>query len=184
MIFVAILLASPTKVVASVFAQTKDPLETRESYLDALPYPGSTICPLGGQEDACLSQLLAQILAAVSEICQEPPRYPLSQVLCIGQKLFGELDIGDVGSGELVGERNAVGRTQQMQLLHPVNAETSPPHPPCAIEACSLRNLARVDDRKECRIDQQGFRVTYQFAKHRTSYGFQEASELSYCAVK
>src|SRR5215210_1231524 len=138
------------------FAQAKDSLEARESYLDALPYSGSTLCPLGSQEDACFGQLLAQILAAVSEVCQEPPRYPVSQLLCIGQELFRELDIDDVGGGEFVGERNAVGRAQQMQL-HPVDAESSPPHPRRTIEARSLRNLARVDDRKERRIDAQGF---------------------------
>src|SRR5215213_11828785 len=138
------------------FAQAKDSLEARESYLDALPYSGSTLCPLGSQEDACFGQLLAQILAVVSEVCQEPPRYPVSQLLCIGQELFRKLDIGDVGGGEFVGERNAVGRAQQMQL-YPVDAESSPPHPCRTIEARSLRNLARVDDRKERRIDEQGF---------------------------
>src|SRR5829696_4921852 len=78
------------------FAQTKDPLEARKSDLYVLPHSAPPLGSLGRQKDANLGQGLPQILASVSQVCQEPPLYPVTQ-LRLGDEFFGQGDVRDVG---------------------------------------------------------------------------------------
>jgi hypothetical protein len=62
---------------------------------------------LGCQKDAYLSQSPLQLLAVVGRVSQESPCYSITQSR-LGDEFLGQRDIGDVGGGELVGERNPI----------------------------------------------------------------------------
>src|SRR5215208_4313419 len=111
---------------------------------------------------------LPQPLASVGQVPQEPPRYSIPHSR-LGEELLGQGDVGDVGGGEFVGERNPIGATDELQL-HPVDAERSPPNPCGAYKARRLVDLARMKDTKQRRVDEQGLWLSHQFAEHRTPY--------------
>src|SRR5215218_850059 len=89
-------------------SQTEDPLQARKGDFYVLPHSAPPLGSLGCQEDANLGQDLPQLLASVGQVCQEPPRYPISQSRLVDE-FFAQGDIRDVSCGKLVGEGNAVG---------------------------------------------------------------------------
>src|ERR687897_2401590 len=113
-------------------AQAKDPLEARDGDLYVLPRPVAPFRALSSQEDANLFQGLPQILASVGQISQELPRHFVSQSRLV-EEFLGQGDICDVGGGEFVGDGDAVGGAQEVQL-NPIDAEGTPTSPRGSIE--------------------------------------------------
>ena len=74
------------------FAQSKDPLEAGDGDLYVLPHSTPPLGWLGCQKDANLGQGLPQILTAVGQISQKPPRYALSQSRLVDEFL-GQGDV-------------------------------------------------------------------------------------------
>src|SRR5215208_2831379 len=107
---------------------------------------------------------------------QEPPRYSIPQSR-LGEKLLGQGDVGDVGRGEVVGERDPIGGADEV-LLHPVDAEGPPPHPRRPGEARALRDLPGVQNRKQSRVDEQRLRVADHLVEDVPPQGFQKTPEL------
>jgi hypothetical protein len=108
-------------------AQAKDPLEAREGDLYVLPRPVPPFGALGSQEDADLCQGLSQSLASVGQVSQELPPHFLSQSRLV-EEFLGQGDVGDVGGGKFVGDGDAVGGAEEVQL-NPVDAEGTPTYP-------------------------------------------------------
>jgi hypothetical protein len=98
---------------------------------------------------------LPQILASVGqEISQELPRHFLSQSR-LADEFLGQEDVCDVGGGEFVGDGDAVGDAQEVQL-NPIDAEGTPPHPRGSIETRRQSNLARMQYFKQGGVYEQG----------------------------
>src|SRR5918994_75876 len=163
-------------------AQTEDPLEARKSDLYVLPRSAPPLGSLGGQEDAYLGQGLPQILTSVGQISQQPPRYPLSQSSLVDEFL-SQGDVRYVGRGQLVRDGHPVGRTDEVQL-HPVDAETSPPHPRRSRKARALSNLARMDNFQQRRVHKQGLRLAYQPGEDLPPQRLEVAPELLHSPVE
>ena len=134
-------------------AQAKNPLEARKSDLYLLSGPVPPLGATGCQKNVYLGHGLPQLLAAVGQVSQEPTRYPFSQSR-LGDEFFGQGDVRDVSCGELVGDRNSVGRAKQMQL-HSIDREGTPPYPGGSRETRALRDLPGMQDRKQRRVDEQ-----------------------------
>ena len=91
---------------------TEDTLESREAHLHLLADRRSPMRLFGRQQDAVLGQLCLELAAAVSQISQEPAgNLALIEAGC-GQQFPHEERVRDVGRGQLVGERPAVGGAQ------------------------------------------------------------------------
>jgi hypothetical protein len=159
-------------------AQAKDPLEARKSDLYLLSDPVPPLGATGCQKDVHLGQGLSQLLAAVGQISQEPPRYPFSQSRLVDE-FFGQGDVRDIGCGELVGDRNSVGRAKQMQL-HSLDGEGTPPYPRGPIETRALRDLPGVQDRKQRRVDEQRLWIADHLGEDVAAQRLQEAPKLPY----
>src|SRR5215208_6143576 len=163
--------------------QAENSLQARKGDLYLLPYSGSLATGFAGhQHDPQLGQFLLQVLAAVGEIRQEPPRYLLAQPRLL-QKLLGQANLRDVGRGELVGDGNTVRGAKQVQL-DPINAEGAPPHPGSPIESRRLGDLARVEDLKQGGIHDHGLRISHQFGHDGAPQGFEESPEPAHAAVE
>src|SRR5215212_11347907 len=108
-------------------AEAKYPLQARDGDLYSLPEPTPPLGWFGAQEDAYLGQSLPQFLAPVGQVPQEFASYPLSQSRLVDE-LLGQADVGYVCGGELVGERNPIGGTDEVQL-HSIDAEGTPANP-------------------------------------------------------
>src|SRR5688572_4620540 len=155
-------------------AEAEDPLQAGDCDLYSLPYPTPPLGWLGTQEDAYLSQSLPQFLAPVGQVSQEFASYPLSQSRLVDE-LLGQGDVGYVCRCELVGERDPVGGTDEVQL-HPVDAEGTPSHPRRPTQAwAALRNLPGVQHRKQRRVDEQGLRIADHLGEDLPPQRLQEA---------
>src|SRR3712207_983965 len=88
--------------------ETEDPLQARKSDLYLLPHSTPPLGWLGYQKDVHLSQGLPQLLASVGQVSQESPCHCVAQSRLVDEFLR-QADIGDVGRGELVGDRNSIG---------------------------------------------------------------------------
>src|SRR5215207_1378140 len=121
--------SQPSERCGQSLTQAKDPLEARKSDLYVLPHSAPPLGSLGRQKDADLCQGSPQILAAVGQVSQEPPRYPLPQSRRLVDEFLGQADVCDVGRGELVGDSTPIGRPKNVPL-HPIAAHGAPPPPP------------------------------------------------------
>jgi hypothetical protein len=61
-------------------------------------------------------------------------------------------------------------------LLDPVDAEGSPSDPGRPFEACRLRNIPGVHNRKQRRVYEQGLGIAHKLRQNRAPQGLQEAS--------
>src|SRR5215210_125032 len=163
-------------------AQAKDPLEARDGDLYVLPGPVAPFRALGSQEDANLRQGLPQILASVGQVSQEPPRHFASQSR-LGNEFLSQANVCDVGGGEFVGDGDAAGGAEEVQL-NSVDAERTPPHPRGSIETRRLRNLARMQDFEQGGVYEQGLRIAHQFGEDLAAQGLQIAPELPQAPVE
>jgi hypothetical protein len=136
----------------------------------------------GGHKNANLGQELFQILTAVGQVFQEPPRCALSQSR-LGKQFLSQGDVHYVGGGELVEEGHLTSCTKQVQL-YAVNAERTLPYPTGSRKACRLRNLAWMQDFQQRRINKQDLRLTYELRENLPSQRLQKASELPYAPSK
>ena len=68
--------------------------------------------------------------------------------------------------------------------LHGVDREGTPPDPPGPIEPRRLLDLARVQDRKQRRVHEQGLRLAHEIGEDLLAQRFQKASELPHPPVK
>jgi hypothetical protein len=84
-------------------AETENPFQAGESDLYALPHPAPPLGRLGRQKDAHLGQGFPQFFAALGEIPEHRAGHLLPQSR-LGQQLFGQADVRDIGRGELVGD--------------------------------------------------------------------------------
>src|SRR5215216_542659 len=158
-------------------AQAKDPLQARDGDLYSLPDPTTPLGWLGYQKDVHLGQGLFQILAAVGQVPQEPPRYLLPQSRLVDEFL-GQGDVRHVSGSEFVGDGHPVGRTQEVQL-HPVDAEGTPPHPRASWEARALGDLPGMQDRKQRRVHEQRLRLADHLGEYVAAQRLQKAPELA-----
>src|SRR5215204_2665182 len=83
----------------------------------------------------------------------------------------------------LVGEGNAVGGTKQIEL-DPVDAEGPPPYPGGPLEARALRDLTRMQYRKERGVHDQGLRIAHQLGQDGSPQGLQITPQLAYPPMK
>ncbi len=130
-------------------------LEVRERYLHLLPLVALSGA-LGYRQDSHDSRGLLQSPTQVSQVSLEPTREVPVQLRLL-QQLLGKLDFGDVGGGELVGEGNAVGGADEVQLLQ-IDRERAPSLPRSPLEARRPRDLARMPAklRKQRRVRERG----------------------------
>src|SRR5215210_3068043 len=138
------------------------PLEGGERYFHLLPFP-ILARALGHQSDPDLCQLLLQLLAAVCQVPEEPPCRILPESR-FAKQFAHQADLRDVGSGELVGDGDAVGRADEVKL-HPVDAERAPPHPPSALETRRLRDLSWAQHLQERGVYEEGLGISHQIGE-------------------
>src|SRR5829696_2483201 len=150
-------------------AQAEDPLQAGDGDLYVLPRPVAPFRALGSQEDADLCQGLPHILASVSQLSQELPRRFVSQSR-LGKQFLGQGDVCDVGGGELVGDGDAVGGAEEVQL-NSIDAEASPTYPRGSIETRRLPDLARMENFEQGRVYEQGFRIAHQLGEDLAAQG-------------
>src|SRR5215207_9709724 len=162
--------------------ETKDPLQARKADLYSLPEPTPPLGWLGTQEDAYLGQSLPQFLAVVGQVAQESASHPLCQLRLVDE-FFGQSDVCDVCGGKLVGERNPIGGTDEVQL-HPIDAEGTPTYPRASGETRALRDLPGVQNRKQRPVHKQRLRVSDHLGKDLAAQRLQEAPELSHPSMQ
>jgi hypothetical protein len=95
-------------------AEAEYPLQAGDGDLHSLPEP----TPLGWlrhQKDVHLGQGILQPLASVGQLPQEPPRYSILQGRLVDE-LLGQGDVGYVGRGEFVAERDPIGGADEVHL--------------------------------------------------------------------
>jgi hypothetical protein len=161
-------------------AQAEYPLQAGDGDLHSLPHPAPPLGWLRHQEDVHLGQGLQGLLrphASVGKVPQEPPRYSISQGRLLDE-LRGQGDIGHVGRGEFVAQRDPIGGADEVQL-HPVDAERTPPHPRRSRETRALRDLPGVQNREQSRVDQQRLRVADHLGEDVTAQGLQKAQNFA-----
>src|SRR5919199_4785996 len=61
--------------------------------------------------------------------------------------------------------------------FHSVDAEGAPSHPRGPLESRSLRDLARMENLQQGRVDDQGLRISHQLGQDCASQGFEESPE-------
>src|SRR5215204_6315132 len=122
-------------------------LERRKAYLHLLPRRWAPVCPLRCQHDAAAGENLLERLRAVGEVRKESARCGTLESGCI-QELLHQEHVRCAGGGKLVGEGNAGGCAQEVQL-HAVDRERAPSNSRSSEEALRLSNLARMQDLRQ-----------------------------------
>jgi len=102
---------------------------------------------------------------------EESPRQIFPELSTTDQ-FTSQSDFCDIGRGEFVTDRHAVGSTQQMQL-HSIEGEGTPPHPRRSLNPCRLLDLARMQHRNQRRVDEQSLRISKQLGHDYAAQGLQ-----------
>jgi hypothetical protein len=122
-----------------------------------------------------LCQFLPERPAAVGQVSQEPPREAvLLEEDGLREESPHQKHVRDVRCGELVGDGNAVGGADEAQL-HSVDGEGAPLYPRRSLEIRRRPlHLARVQNRKQRRVDDEGLGIADQFGQDTAAQELQE----------
>ena len=99
------------------------------------------------------------------------------------QELAHQEYIRGVGRCKHVGERDAVGGAQEVQL-HPVHREGAPPDPGSSLETRRLLDLPGMHDLKQRRVHDERLGIPGQLLKQGASQWFEETPELPHASME